>query len=156
MESELMSAWDDYKRVEQDKPERQPLGKTRCVIVDVEETVSKSSGNPMIVVTCKPSGHNAKLKYYIVKNDKFNKNMTDFFDAVDGVEDGDFNFLSWIGCEIGADIGLDDDGFWKIKWWLDRRWLGKLPPFEGEKPQKMTVTKLDDPDTDLEEDLPWV
>ena len=151
-----MGAWDDYKRVEQEKPERQPLGKTRCVIVDVEEAVSKSSGNPMIVVIVKPSGYNAKIRKYIVKNEKFNKNMTDFFDAVEGVDDGDFNFLSWIGCEIGADIGLDGNGFWDIKWWLDRRWLEKLPPFEGEKPPRMQVTKLDPEDEPEDEDLPWV
>ena len=151
-----MGAWDDYKRVEQEKPERQPLGKTRCVIVDVEEAVSKSSGNPMIVVIVKPSGYNAKIRKYIVKNEKFNKNMTDFFDAVEGVDDGDFNFLSWIGCEIGADIGLDGNGFWDIKWWLDRRWLEKLPPFEGEKPPRMQVTKLDPEDDPEDEDLPWV
>ena len=150
-----MSAWDSYKRVESEKSERQPLGKTRCVIVDVEETVSKSSGLPMIVVIVKPSGYNAKIRKYIVKNEKFNKNMTDFFDAVEGVDDGDFNFLSWIGCEIGADIGLDSNGFWDIKWWLDRRWLEKLPPFEGEKPQKQEITTIDDSE-DLTDDLPWV
>ena len=150
-----MSAWDDYKRVESEKSERQPLGKTRCVIVDVEETVSKSSGLPMIVVIVKPSGYNAKLKYYIVKNEKFNKNMTDFFDAVDGVDDGDFNFLAWIGCEIGADIGLDDNGFWKVKWWLSRSKLENLPPFEGDKPPKQAITTIDDSE-DLTDDLPWV
>ena len=129
-------------------------GKRRCVIVDVEEAVSKSSGLPMIVVTVKPSGYNAKLKSYIVKNDKFNKNMTDFFDAVDGVDDGDFNFLSWIGCEIGADIGLDDNGFWKVKWWLSRSKLANLPPFEGDKPPKQEITTIEDPES--EDDLPWV
>ena len=151
-----MSAWDSYKRVESEKSERQPLGKTRCVIVDVEEAVSKSSGLPMIVVTVKPSGYNAKLKSYIVKNEKFNKNMTDFFDAVDGVDDGDFNFLAWIGCEIGADIGLDDNGFWKVKWWLSRSKLENLPPFEGEKPPKQEITTIEDPEDSETDDLPWV
>ena len=150
-----MSAWDDYKRVESEKSERQPLGKTRCVIVDVEETVSKSSGLPMIVVIVKPSGYNAKIRKYIVKNEKFNKNMTDFFDAVDGVDDGDFNFLSWIGCEIGADIGLDNNGFWDIKWWLSRSKLENLPPFEGDKPPKQEITTIEDTE-ESEDDLPWV
>ena len=45
MESELMSAWDDYRREER-KPENKVSGKLRCVIVDVEEGTSKK-GNPI-------------------------------------------------------------------------------------------------------------
>ena len=145
-----MSSWNDYKREEPEKIE----GKYRCVITDVEETVSKKSGLPMIIVTVRPSGQKFTIRWYLVKNDKFNKNATNFFDAVDGVEDGDFEFIKWIGCEIGAMLGEDDQGYTQVRYWLNHKKLDDLPPFEGEKPPKQDVTSFTD-ESDSDDDLPF-
>lgn len=131
-------------------------GKRRCVIVDVEEGTSKSSGLPMITITVRPSGTKFKVKTYLVKNDNFNKNATSFFDAFPEIEEGDFNFISWIGCEGAAEFGEDDQGYTKLKWFLNSEKSEGLPPFEGEKPERQTVTKIEEEPLGEDEDLPWV
>lgn len=150
-----MSAWDDYRREER-KPENKVTGKLRCVIVDVEEGVSKSSDLPMITIYVRPSGCKFKVRTWLVHNDKFNENAAKFFDAFPEIEDGNFNFVEWIGCEGAANFAEDDKGFLALKSWVFPRQAETLPPFEGEKPPRMTVTKLDPEDSDSEDDLPWV
>lgn len=132
-------------------------GRHRCVIVDVEDTVTKSSGLPMIVVTVRPSGTKFKVKSYIVKNDYFNRNMTSFFDSFPEIEDGNFNFVEWIGCEGAAEFDEDDQGYTKLKWFISPNKAADLPPFEGEKPERQSVTKLEEQEGSGEDDdLPWV
>ena len=149
-----MSAWDDYRREER-TPENKVAGKLRCVIVDVEEGTSKKSGLPMITIYVRPSGCKFKVKNWLVHNEKFNENAAKFFDAFPEIEDGNFNFVEWIGAEGAANFVEDENGFLNIKSWVFPRQAESLPPFEGEKPPRMTVTKLDDPEDD-ESDLPWV
>ena len=142
-----MSTWDDYQREEREESAK-VTGRLRCVIVDVEETESKTSGLPMIIVSVRPSGTVFKVKSYIVKNEHFNRNMTQFFDAFPEIVDGNFNFIEWIGCEGAAMFDLDDRGYMKVKYWIDAVRAEILPPFEGEKPEKQTVTKLEDAEDD--------
>ena len=149
-----MSVWEDYSREEREESAK-VTGRLRCVITDVEETESKTSGLPMIVITVRPSGTVFKVKSYLVHNDKFNRNATQFFDAFPEIHDGDFNFLSWIGAEGAAEFGLDEKGYMKVKWWIDAVKAADLPPFEGEKPEKMEVTTLEDAEDD-ESDLPFM
>ena len=149
-----MSAWDDYKREER-KPVQKVTGKLRCVIVDVEEGESKA-GNPMITIYVRPSGGNFKVRNWLVKNDKFNENAAKFFDAFPEIGDGNFNFVEWIGAEGAANFVEDENGFLTIKSWVFPRQAESLPPFEGEKPPRMQVTKLDPEDDPEDEDLPWV
>jgi len=118
-------------------------GIQRCVITGAEERISKSSGKPMVVVTVMPSGSRAKVNNYIVKNDRFNQNMTSFFDAFPTIADGNFNFLEWIGAEGAANFVEDENGYIKVKWFVDPERAKDLPPFEGEKPEQQTVTTLD-------------
>ena len=92
-----MGNWSKYTREEREEVAK-VTGKLRCVIVDVEEAVSKS-GNNMIVISVRPSGSPAKVKYWLVDNDYFNRNATQFFDAFPEIPDGDFTFEKWIGCE---------------------------------------------------------
>ena len=142
-----MSTWDDYQREEREESAK-VTGRLRCVIVDVEETESKTSGLPMIIVSVRPSGTVFKVKSYIVKNDHFNRNMTQFFDAFPEIGDGNFNFIEWIGCEGAAMFDLDDRGYMKVKYWIDAVRAEILPPYDGEKPEKQTVTKLSEDDGD--------
>ena len=130
------------------------VGKHRCVIVDVEDTVSKA-GNPMIVITVRPSGKKFKVKTWLVKNDYFNQNATRFFDAFPEIGDGNFNFVEWIGAEGAANFGEGDDGYTELKKWIPASQAEGLPPFEGEKPERQTVTKFEE-EEGAEEDLPWV
>ena len=148
-----MSAWDDYQREEREESAK-VTGRLRCVIVDVEETESKTSGLPMIIISVRPSGTVFKVKSYIVKNEHFNRNMTQFFDAFSEIPDGCFDFLTWIGCEGAAMFDLDDRGYMKVKYWIDAVRAEILPPFEGEKPEKQTVTTLTE-DADPDDEMPF-
>lgn len=138
-----MSNWDDYKREETPKAQ---AGDYRCAVVDVEETTSKTSGNPMIVITVQPNGMNAKVKNYIVKNEYYNRNMTSFFDAFPDIGEGNFNFLEWIGAVGAAKFGLDENGYLTVKWFLTPKQAEKLPEWVGEKPERQTVSSLKDED----------
>lgn len=133
-----MSDW-TYEREESS---RLVAGDYRVEIVNVQETTSKSSGNPMIVVTVKPNGGNIKINHYIVKNEYFNRNMTSFFDAFPQIDEGDFNLLGWIGCVGAARLKEDENGYLKIAWFIDAKRAEKLPPWQGEMPERQTITEI--------------
>ena len=78
------------------------------------------------------------------------------FDAFPEIVDGNFNFVEWIGCEGAGNFVEDENGFLELKSWVVPRQAESLPPFEGEKPPRMQVTKLDPEDEPEDEDLPWV
>ena len=146
------SSWSKYKREEREEVAK-VTGKLRCVIVDVEEAVSKS-GNNMIVISVRPSGSPAKVKYWLVDNEYFNRNATQFFDAFPEIGDGNFNFVEWIGATGAGEFVLDENDYIKLKKFISADKAENLPPFEGEKPERQTVTKF----TEMEEsddDLPF-
>lgn len=152
-----MGNWDSYKREENER-ESALTGKHRVVITDVSEAVtganSKVPGTPMIVVKLRPSGRRFTVTHRIVKNDYFNRNMTQFFDAFPEINDGDFNFLSWIGCEGAAMFKEDSNGYTQVSYFLDPVRAADLPAFEGEKPEKQTITSLED-ESEEDGDLPF-
>lgn len=151
-----MGNWDSYKREEQEH-ESALTGKCRVVITSAEEAVtgpnSKNPGTPMIVIKVRPSGRKFTVTHRIVKGDWFNRNMTQFFDAFPEITDGDFNFMSWVGAEGAAFFKEDANGYTQVSYFLDPVRAADLPPFEGEKPQKQTITALDDAEDDG--DLPF-
>ena len=148
-----MSTWDDYQREEREESAK-VTGRLRCVIVEADEAVtgpnSKTPGTPMIVIKLRPSGRRFTVTHRIVKNDYFNRNMTQFFDAFPEITFGDFNFLSWVGAEGAAFFDLDDRGYMKVKYFIDSVKASDLPAFEGEKPERQTITTLDDAEDDGE------
>ena len=148
-----MSVWDSYQRDESESRSN-ITGKLRCVIVGAEEKVSKA-GNPMIEIKVRPSGCKFSVTTWLVKNDSFNRNATQFFDAFPEIPDGNFNFIEWIGCEGAAMFDLDDRGYMKVKYWIDAVRAESLPPYEGEKPEKQTVTTLTDAENDDDGSLPF-
>lgn len=133
-------------------------GKQRCVIVSAEEKTSKA-GKPMIEVGVRPSGCAFTVKTYLVSGEYFNRNATQLFDAFPEIKDGDFTLLNWIGCEGAAMFDLDDRGYLKVKYFIDSVKAASLPPYEGDKPPRQTVTSLEDdePGADdfAEDDLPF-
>lgn len=134
-----MGNWGDYQREER---ERLKAGDYRVCVTWVEEATSKA-GNDMIIVTVKPSGSEIKIKHYIVKNEYFNKNMTEFFDSfAPEIEEGNFDFIKWIGAEGAAKLIEDENGYLKVRYFISKDKAEKLPPWEGEKPDKNEITTL--------------
>ena len=152
-----MSNWDSYQREEKER-ESAVVGKHRVVITEATESVtgpsSKNPGTPMIVVKLRPSGRHYTVTHRIVKNDYFNRNMTQFFDAFPEITDGDFNFLGWVGAEGAAMFKEDSNGYASVSYFLDPVRAADLPPFEGEKPERQTITILEDPEDD--DELPFM
>lgn len=130
-------------------------GVQRCVIVDAQEAVSKASGNPMIVVTVKPSGSNAKIKEYFVKGSpSFNRKLTDFFNAFPQIKKGDFELFTWVGSLGAANFGTDENGYLKVKWWVSPDKAANLPEFVGDKPIKQDLASITD-ENDADGELPF-
>lgn len=134
-----MTDWANTYKREEGHASKKVQGLLRCVITAAEEQRSKA-GKDMIVVSVKPSGAEFSVKSYIVKNDRFNRNMTTFFDSFPEIKDGDFNFVSWIGAEGAARFDLDENGYTKVKWFIEADRAKDLPPFEGSKPEKIEVS----------------
>lgn len=152
-----MSIWDGFGREEKER-ESAVTGKHRVVIVDAEEAVtgpnSKNPGTPMVVIKLRPSGRHFTVTHRIVKNDYFNRNMTQFFDAFPEIPFGEQNMMLWIGAEGAAMFKEDANGYTQVQYFLSPERAADLPPFEGEKPERQTMTTLDDPeDTD---ELPFL
>ena len=144
-----MSNWDSYQREERS---RLSPGDYRVEIVSVEEKKSKA-GNPMLVIGVQPNGSKIIIYHYIVKNEWFNRNMTDFFDSFN-IDDGDFTLPTWIGAVGAARLKEDDKGYLKVQYFISEDRAEKLPPWEGKLPERQELTKLDGVEDDG--DLPWV
>lgn len=152
-----MSNWGDFKREESGV--RTLTGKRRCVVVDAEEGVSKA-GNPQIVVWLRPSSGKYTVRHFFTKTGddeesirKFNRKLTEFFDAFPGIGFGNFEFVTWGGCEGAAMFGLSDKGFLEVKRFLIPEEVKNLPPYEGDRPERQIITKLEE-EEDLD-DLPF-
>lgn len=145
----MSGTWDDYKREERT---RLSPGNYRVEIVSVEETESKA-GNPMLVIGVRPNGSDIVIRHYIVKNEYFNRNMTEFFDSFN-IDDGDFTLPTWVGAVGAANLKEDDKGYLKVHYFIDQVRAERLPAWKGDMPQRQVMTSL----TELEEDdgdLPW-
>lgn len=144
-----MADYSDFVRENETRIE----GRQRCVVTGVEEAISKTSGKPMIVIAFRPSGCKFTVKDFIVKNDSFNRRMTAFFDAFPEIEFGNFDIMTWVGCEGAINLAEDDRGYLKVKGYVDPVRAASLPPFEGTKPPRQVITSLEDEDSS--EDLPF-
>ena len=123
-----MGNWDTYKREENERASA-ITGKRRVVITEATEGVtgvnSKAPGTPQIIIKLRPSG----CKFTLT------------------------NFLSWVGCEGAAMLKEGSSGYTEVAYFLDPVRAADLPPFEGEKPLKQTITTLEDDSDDLPFDL---
>lgn len=144
-----MADYSDFQRENETRIE----GRQRCVVVNAEEGKSKA-GNDMIIITIRPSGCKFTVKDFVVKNESFNRRMTAFFDAFPEITFGDFNLFSWVGAEGAVNLAEDEKGFLKIRGYVDPVKAANLPPFEGDKPARQTLTSLEDESAD-EGDLPF-
>lgn len=112
-------------------------GEHRVTIVAVEEKVS-SKGSNMIVVTLQVNGTTEKINHYIVYNEYFNRNMTQFFDSFN-IAEGDFDLMTWPGAIGAAKIKEDDQGYPKVAWFIRKDKAEALPAWVGAMPERQTV-----------------
>lgn len=145
-----MSFFDGYRREERS---RLTPGNYRVAITEVEETVSRS-GNPMLVVTVQPNGSEIRIKHYLVKNEYFNRNLTELLDSFGLGEN--FDTLTWVGAVGAAKLGEDENGYLKVRFFLTPERAEKLPPWQGKEPERQTVSSLGDGFEELDDDdLPF-
>ena len=145
-----MSFFDGYKREERS---RLVPGDYRVAITDVEETTSRN-GNPMLVVTVQPNGSEIHIKHYLVKNEYFNRNLTDLLDSFGLGEN--FDTLTWVGAVGAAKLAEDENGYLKVRYFLSPERAEKLPPWQGKEPERQEVSSLGDGFEELDEDdLPF-
>ena len=145
-----MSFFEGYKR-----EERSHLtpGDYRVAITDEEETTSRS-GNPMLVVTVQPNGSEIHIKHYLVKNEYFNRNLTDLLDSFGLGEN--FDTLTWVGAVGAAKLAEDENGYLKVRYFLSPERAEKLPPWQGKEPERQEVSSLGDGFEMLDDDdLPF-
>lgn len=131
-----MSFFDGYKREERS---RLTTGDYRVAITDVEETTSRN-GNPMLVVTVQPNGSEIHIKHYLVKNEYFNRNLTDLLDSFGLGEN--FDTLTWVGAVGAARLVEDENGYLKVRYFLSPERAEKLPPWQGKEPERQEVSSL--------------
>lgn len=130
----MPNSW-DYVREE---TPRLDAGDYRVEIVSAEESESKA-GNPMIIIGIRPNGSNITINHYIVKNEWFNRNMTSLFDSFN-IQEGDFNFLTWVGAVGAARLKKDDNDYLKVSYFINKEKAAKLPEWQGTMPERQTVT----------------
>ena len=133
-----MSFFDGYRREER---ARLTPGDYRVAITEVEETTSRS-GNPMLVVTVQPNGSEIHIKHYLVKNEYFNRNLTELLDSF--VLGENFDTITWVGAVGAARLIEDDNGYLKVRYFLSPERAEKLPPWDGKQPERQEVTSLED------------
>ena len=141
-----MSKW-DYTRTE---TTRAGAGDYRFEVVDAEEKVS-STGNDMIVVSLKLNGTGITVKDYLVKGEYFSRKATQLFDST-GIEDGNFQLLTWKGAIGAGRFKEDENGYLKLAYYLDPKRAEKLPSWQGEVPERQTVTEIGGDFTEIEDD----
>ena len=145
-----MSFFDGYRREERS---RIAPGDYRVAITEVEETVSRS-GNPMLVVTVQPNGSEIRVKHYLVKNEYFNRHLTDLLDSF-GLG-ANFDTLTWVGAVGAARLIEDENGYLKVRYFLSPERAEKLPPWQGKAPERQEVSSLGDGFAMLDDDdLPF-
>ena len=117
-----------------------PEGRYRVVIVGAEKAVSKSSGNDMLTIQMQVSGYKSHIWAYIPflddKPEVTNRILTQFFECFQ-IEEGDFNLNNYLGKSGGIAVKHEDfDGKTtaKFHYWLRRKAVDALPPFEGDVP----------------------
>ena len=145
-----MSFFDGYRREER---ARLAPGDYRVAITGVEETTSRS-GNPMLVVTVQPNGSEIHIKHYLVRNEYFNRNLTELLDSLGLGEN--FDTLTWEVAVRSAKLAEGETGKLTVRFFLSPERAEKLPPWQGKEPERQEVSSLGDGFEALDDDdLPF-
>jgi len=129
---------------------RLAVGDYRAVVVSAEEATSKSTNKAMIKIGLRPSGSKIIVYQYIVEGEYYNSGLTKFYDSFE-VAEGDMNLMGWVGAMGAVKLKEDENGYLKVWYLINREKAKNLPEFEGDKPERQTVSKFEelDPDSDL-------
>ena len=158
-------SWANYTYKKQETVERQP-GTYRCIILKAETGVSKTSGKNMITLFLRPSGTASTVKAYIVDNDWFDANFSQFLDAFPALKNNanPENCFAWKGAQGAVKLKVNDDGYFETARypWVESGSKAEqnLPPFEwksrddesGEMPVLQEFTEIEEED---DEDCPF-
>lgn len=151
-------SWDNFAYTKPTFEENKP-GDYRCVILSAEVGKSKA-GNRMMIISIRPSGTKATVKNYIVDNDYFDSNFSQFLDAFPALKDNSHpdNCFSWRGAMGAVKLTVNDRGYFEIKRFIPADKADKLPDFvwmaRDEEPPQMPeyqgITEMDSDDDDGE------
>lgn len=156
-------SWDNYTYKKPVYEENQP-GNYRCIILNAEQGVSKTSGNRMLIISLRPSGTRATVKTYIVDNDRFDDNFSQFLDAFPMLKNNPSvdNCFAWRGAIGAAKFNVNDNGYFEVKRFIPAEKTANYPDFEwkarDDEAQEMPVlqefTELSD-DDGADDDIPF-
>ena len=136
-------SWDNFAYTKPTYEENKP-GNYRCVILNAEVGRSKA-GNRMLIISVRPSGTKATVKNYIVDNDYFDSNFSQFLDAFPELKDNSSpdNCFSWRGAMGAVKLAVNDRGYFEIKRFISADKADGLPEFvwkaKEDEPQTMPV-----------------
>ena len=110
-------SWSNYTYKKPEHIERKP-GDYRCIILNAESSISKTSGKQMLVITLRPSGTTANVKAYIVDNDYFDDNFSQFLDAFPDIKGNSAmanpdSCFQWRGAEGAIKLKVNDNGYFE-------------------------------------------
>lgn len=157
-------SWANYTYKKQETLERQP-GTYRCIILKAETGVSKTSGKNMITLFLRPSGTASTVKAYIVDNEWFDANFSQFLDAFPALKNNanPENCFAWRGALGAVKLKVNDDGYFETaKYpWIPAEKAEKYPEFvwkaREDEAQDMPVlqefTELSEEDS--EDEIPF-
>lgn len=141
-----------FNREESKEFEKVEAGTHRIRIRSAEKAISKASGNDMLALQFEVSGTSALLFHYIVfladKPEITNRNLTAFFDSF-GIKDGDFNLERYVGKAGACQVKIDDQGYAKVQYFINKNKAMSLPPFEN-KARKQSLNDLTEVEIDGE------
>lgn len=162
-------SWSNYTYKKPEHVERTP-GNYRCIILNAESTISKSSGKQMLVISFRPSGTASTVKAYIVDNDYFDDNFSQFLDAFPGIKSNPAmanpdSCFQWRGAQGAVKLKVNDNGYFEPDRypWIEAGSSKEknLPEFiwkaRDDEPQEMPTlqefTELDD--SEDSDDIPF-
>lgn len=125
-------------------------------IEDAQLTQSRA-GAPMFKITFSVLGKKTKVFHYIVKNEWFNKKITEFFDAF-GIECGQFDPILWQGHAGAGKLRpqASDTQYTEVHYFYNPIKAQNIPLPDGVMmPTPMTVGSLDTLSPEQENHLPF-
>lgn len=137
-------SWDNYTYQKPSYEDNKP-GDYRCVILNAEQAISKSSGKRMLVISVRPSGTKATVKSWIVDNEYFDSNFSLFLDAFPAIKNNPSvdNCFAWRGAMGAIKLIVNDSGYFEAKRFIPADKAEFLPDFEwkarDDEPQEMPV-----------------
>lgn len=131
-------------------------GEHRVKIKDVNQDTS-SKGNSMLVIELSIENASFTVKHFIVKNEYFNANATQFFDAF-GIPRGNFDYPRWVGRTGKAFLKRNEKGYMDLKYLVVKQTnQPPAPPSAppSAPPAQRPPAQRPAPQDDFDDDIPF-